>query len=324
MHAQANPRDEVAEAFRTTSLGLIAFSATLAALLIIVLQVRIDATGTDVLAWMFASALVASIALASRSRRLADCFGGLAHVWIGGVGACVVAIVGLRLQMPVSDRTLLFLDQAMGFDASAVLVRAFSLPHWLVSLMAFTYNSTLLAVCLTIIALAVIGDRVELWRGAMCFAGTALTTCLISALVPARGMVTWLTPQLVQLLPAGSPDRFWVTYQQFGAFHESADAVLRLNSLGPAVIFPSFHTIMGLVVITMWRTRLVTFIPAFVWFMVMLPSTLPFGGHYLVDLLGGMIVWASCFIWSLRLERKASRTSESRQAAPLEPATGMA
>jgi hypothetical protein len=324
MDSQTKPRPNAVEVFRSTSLCLVAFSATVATLLTVALQVQVDPKGVDVLAWIFASSLIASIALASRIRRVADCFGGLAHVWMGGTASCVIAVVGLRLQMPVSDQLLLFFDRAIGFDAPGMLIRTFNQPHWLVSLLSFTYHSTLAAVCFSIIALAFVGDRLELWRGAMCFTGTALTTCLISTMVPARGMITWLTPQLVQLLPPGSRNDFWASYGQFATFHEGADAVLRLNSLGPAVTFPSFHTIMGLVVVTMWRTRLATFVPACLWFVVLLPSTLPIGGHYFVDLLGGMAVWTLWFAWSLRLERNASRPIGGREHLTLLPAGGMA
>jgi membrane-associated phospholipid phosphatase len=39
----------------------------------------------------------------------------------------------------------------------------------------------------------------------------------------------------------------------------------------------------------------------------MLLSTLPGGGHYVVDLLAGCAVWSAWFFWSRQIERQISR-----------------
>jgi membrane-associated phospholipid phosphatase len=53
----------------------------------------------------------------------------------------------------------------------------------------------------------------------------------------------------------------------------------------------------------MWRKHPLIFIPAVGYFLVMLVATLPFGGHYFVDLVAGAGVWTVWFTLSLRVER---------------------
>jgi membrane-associated phospholipid phosphatase len=88
----------------------------------------------------------------------------------------------------------------------------------------------------------------------------------------------------------------------FQDFHDGS-AVLGRNSLGSCVTFPSFYTIMGLIVAAMWRKTYSGLCPGLVWLALMLFSTLPFGGHYVVDLIGGSVVWGPWFALSWRIER---------------------
>jgi membrane-associated phospholipid phosphatase len=53
----------------------------------------------------------------------------------------------------------------------------------------------------------------------------------------------------------------------------------------------------------MWRKNIVTLFAASSWLVIMLVATIPGGGHYVVDLLGGFMVWAFWFVLSRRIER---------------------
>jgi membrane-associated phospholipid phosphatase len=88
-------------------------------------------------------------------------------------------------------------------------------------------------------------------------------------------------------LPAGA-----VVYQwpAFTHFYSGNDAVLRLSDMGGVVAFPSFHTVLALLVTqalagTRWR------VPAMFWTAGIILSAIPMGGHYVVDLAAGFVIW---------------------------------
>jgi membrane-associated phospholipid phosphatase len=100
---------------------------------------------------------------------------------------------------------------------------------------------------------------------------------------------------------------FW---PQFDSFYFGSDPVLSLQAVGGVISFPSFHSVVGFLVLTMWRKRPATLLPAAVWLLFMLVATLPGGGHYIVDLLGGFTVWAIWFTLSLKIEAQARRGAQ--------------
>ena len=64
----------------------------------------------------------------------------------------------------------------------------------------------------------------------------------------------------------------------------------------PAVItgvvgFPSYHTVMALMV-TWYCRRTILFVPILLVNLAMIPATLLHGGHHLIDLVGGLVVFS--------------------------------
>jgi hypothetical protein len=292
-----------AEALRSACLWLVATSILLAAAMASFTRLRVSFEGAEILACILGVLLISSMALNSRWPRAADGLGAAAQAWLGGLAACATAVAGLRLGLPVRDPALLAIDRFVGIDGAAVLDWTWHQPAWFVHLLSVSYGGTVAALFVSMLLLALLGDRLEVWRAAMCFVGSVVTTCLIAAVTPAVGMSTWVSPEFLARLPSGPARHFWPRFERFHDFHDGATAALRLDSLGAAVTFPSFHTIMGLIVAAMWRTRRAAFVPACIWLSLMLFSTLPFGGHYLVDLIGGTAVWGLWFAASKRLER---------------------
>jgi membrane-associated phospholipid phosphatase len=264
--------------------------------------VAVSTDGADVLAWIAATTLILSLVYHSKRPRVADTFGAVGQAWLGGLASCAVAVTGLRLGMPRSDAALLGMDRAIGVDGAAVLTWTRHQPDWFQHLLSMSYGATVGFVFLSLILLALLGDRIEVWRAVLCFVGSVLTTCVIAAMVPALGMSAWVSPELLDRLSMAAPRHFWPRFAHFQDFRHGS-AVLGLNSLGSCVTFPSFHTIMGLIVAAMWRKHILAFVPACTWLALMLFSTLPFGGHYVVDLIGGSVVWGLWFALSRRIER---------------------
>ena len=70
--------------------------------------------------------------------------------------------------------------------------------------------------------------------------------------------------------------------------------------------------ILGLIAVTLWRTKMAVFPLALAWFAAMLPATLVIGGHYFVDLIAGILVWVIWFAISLRIVPATERQTQQQ------------
>lgn len=270
------------------------------------LKVRVDASGTYALEWLIAALLLASRVWWNRSehQRMADACGTVGTVALGGMACGAIAMLELRLHFPLADATLRAWDSAAGVNGIALVDWLERTGHWIFWVLAPAYNLTIPIFFGSMLLLAWIGDRVEAWRAAFCFVGTLFTTCVIAMFVPAKGLGTWAEAELLARLPEQAMRSFWV---HFDSFYSSADPVLRLQVVDGVISFPSFHSVVGFLVVAMWRKRVVALVISGAWLAIMLVATLPGGGHYIVDLIAGFVVWAAWFIGSRVVERRSLR-----------------
>lgn len=290
------------DGFRGLTTWLILASAIVALALTAALNVRVNPEGAALIECGIASLLLVS-RLWWRSaghERLADAFGVVGIVSLGGMACGAFAMLELRLHFPLADPMLRAWDLALGIDGLAITDWIFRHAQWMHLPMALAYNYTIAIFFGGIVILSLIGDRVEAWRAAFCFVGTLFTTCFIAIFVPAKGLGVWASQELFDRLPAQAMRTFW---PHFDEFYFGAAPVLRFQVIDGVISFPSFHSIVGFLVLAMWRKRLVTLIPAATWLFFMLPATLPGGGHYVVDLIAGFAVWAAWFALSCRIEK---------------------
>ena len=183
----------------------------------VTLRVRVDPHGTTAF-----NLLVATLLLVSRMwwdrkghRRVADAFGTVAVAGLGGMVCGAVAMLELRLHFPIVDGALREFDLALGVDGLAIIDWQLRQGDWLFALMRPAYNFTLQMFFVSMVVLALLGDRVEAWRGAFCFVGTLLTTCLIAIFMPAKGLAVWATPELFSRLPERAMRSFWPRFDDF-------------------------------------------------------------------------------------------------------------
>ncbi|MEO6226069.1 MAG: phosphatase PAP2 family protein [Sphingomicrobium sp.] len=291
--------------FRRLAIWLVFASSVIAIALAIIFGVRVDPRGTFALNWMIAAVLLISRIYwnAAGHHRIADAFGTVAVVSLGAMSCGAIAMLGLRLQMPLADGMLHSWDQALGVDGIAIVDALVRNGRWLFWIMAPAYNFTIPLFFIALGVLALRGDRVEAWRAAFCFVATLFTTCLIAAFVPAKGLGIWAPAELLARLPDQAMRTFW---PHFDDFYFAAHPVLRMQVVDGVIAFPSFHSIVGFMIVAMLRKNNVTLVPAALWLAAMLLATFPGGGHYFVDLVGGLVVWAAWFAVSLRMERSAA------------------
>ena len=284
---------------------LLLVGAIAAVLLSLSSNARIDPAGSSALLVLVAALLTASRAWWNQQgrERMADACGTVGVVALGGMIGGAIAMLGLTLHFPLADPMLHAWDRALHFDGIAVVQRLVELGQWIFWLMAPAYNFTIPLFFGGLLALARLGDRTEAWRAAFCFVGTLLTTCSIALFVPAKGLGVWLPADLGARLPDLAMRSFWAHFDQF---YSGADPALQLQVVDGVISFPSFHTVVGFLVLAMWRTRPRALILASLWLILMLLGTLPGGGHYGVDLIAGFLVWAGWFALSLKIQRDAA------------------
>lgn len=299
---QNGGQDDRAQRLKAASYALIASGIIVAVFVALASGVRVTVqnSGRPILLTAAALLTAAIITRSAPRSRIADCLAALSLGWLSAVIGAAIALGGLRFRFPAADAALKAMDAAIGIDGTEIVRLLVDAGQWVFDLMAPAYAYTFQIVGLGVVGLFVIGNRIEAWRAVFCFVGTLISSCAIAIFIPAKGLGVWMDTELLNALPEGA-----VTYAfaAFDKFYRGADPELSMDALQGVVTFPSFHFIMGLIVLAMCRGNWLALVAGGGWFSFMALSTLPYGGHYVVDLVGGTFVWAFWFMLSERISR---------------------
>ena len=204
--------------------------------------------------------------------------------WAGGTYLCLATTMALPLQ----DATLASLDQMLHFDWLAFLALCNSSPivSWT---LVVAYHSAFPQMVLLYILLSFSRREEQLAEFLTLFCITFVATCFLMLLVPAAGAYPYYQPRR-ELFDRFSVDAGMWHYEVFILLRTEATPVLKFGYMKGLVTFPSFHT--ALAIITAYAARSIPFIalPAVILNGFVIVSTLPEGGHFLVDVLAGAIV----------------------------------
>lgn len=235
------------------------------------------------------------------TRRLAVAMGMLAILMASGGAAGAISQLGLALGMPLIDPLLAEADSLLGFSSPAVIAWMTEWPL-LPQLLAFAYASSFPLLFGTALLLALRGEEEEAWRLSFVFSGTIVLAACCAVLFPAEGAFPYyeLGPDLTAKLPLGS-GVYHLPAMDY--FRNSSVITLDMLRLQGVVTFPSFHTALAIMTAFAWRHCSWIFYPMVGWNVLVIVSTIPIGGHYGVDLIGGLLLWAALAWSSMRLER---------------------
>jgi membrane-associated phospholipid phosphatase len=220
----------------------------------------------------------------------------------------LVSCTGLRLGFPLADPLLARGDALLGFDVSRVATFVAHRPA-LSSLLnsAYNYSGPL---CVAAVVWNLFRDRLQLWRVVATLVVAMQITALVSILFPAQGASVWLGLDALQGkgLPFGAG-----TYSvaEFGHFYSGSESLVRGTDMAGIDCFPSFHTVMALVILQGFASSRLKW-AALLWAALTIVSTVPMGGHYVVDLGGGVLVWISaCSLatWACRFQERPANTA---------------
>jgi len=163
-----------------------------------------------------------------------------------------------------------------------------------VAALIWSYQSIVVTLPVLLCAFIVRGERDEMWRLAALLMLGALITLVIFCFMPAVASYTYYGPdprsvsEFVRQWPLSGTSFLSGLLRIHGGHLDTLD-VATINGI---VTFPSYHGIMGLILIYQARGIAVLFWPYLAINLVMLVSTVPVGGHYMIDCVGSVAVFA--------------------------------
>jgi hypothetical protein len=195
------------------------------------------------------------------------------------------------LSNPTIDLKLITLDASLGYHWPTFVGALADYPDFAKSL-GFVYQSFLPQAALTILLLGALGRATQLHRFMLVGILAMIAAVSIWWLWPSVGPSAFLS-----ISPEVLAATDLVFSPEYGAYLRS------LVEVGPPMVspeymtgvvaFPSYHMIMACMVV--WYTRgTFGFWLAAPLNLLMIPATLSHGGHHLIDLLAGVVVFALC------------------------------
>lgn len=171
-------------------------------------------------------------------------------------------------KLPLADNALASIDAALGLNAPALVAWVAKHP-WIALLMKCAYLSIMPQTCLLMLLNA---EKPELWVFLKRFFLAAQIALCLFFFFPAQGVATCLSPPVM------------------ARFHALRDgAPLDWQQAQGIITFPSFHVAWGLILLaSFWKTPFRW--PAAVLNGLMIASTVTTGGHYFIDVPGGVLV----------------------------------
>lgn len=185
---------------------------------------------------------------------------------------------------PLADPELTRFDAALGFHESAVVGWARAHPT-ANGFFTAAYVTLMPQTLLAIVVFGLFDDGLALRKFILRFMVCALITAGLFLWFPAAG------PFTIQGYQPTDVQTHYLTH--FRAMRDGATLTLRWNEVEGLITFPSFHATWAvLLALAYWKRRLL--FPLFAALnAVVVVSTLTTGWHYLIDVLGGVVV---CFL----------------------------
>ncbi len=244
----------------------------------------------------------------------AMCFAILQFLLFSAIG-CLFSYLVAQEGGPLQDDMLARWDAALGFDWIGYVRWVDSQP-WLVPVYKLAYASLVPQIALLIIVQG-FANRLPLMRQTLFAAMLCGTICIIlSSLVPAVSNFVHLGLTAKDFAHV-DPYAGYLHLAHFTALRDGSLTSLALPDMQGIITFPSYHA--GLASVTAWsfyRTPGLR-IPGVILSLLTIAATPVDGGHYLVDVIAGIII----AVFSITVTHFALREPRPAEASlPLAPA----
>jgi membrane-associated phospholipid phosphatase len=216
--------------------------------------------------------------------------------------------------MPLADDFLSSWDNALGFDWLAYS-KALSNNQTLKSILSFAYSGLTFGGFAVLPAIIIIlNQRLRVIEINFLVLSTSLLCITTAVFFPAKATMALLGDQdLISRFPRGTGV---LHVEQLMALRGTEKIYMTSNDVQGLVSFPSLHSCLALIIAWCCRGRWFTSFAGIVICLMILAATPIFGGHYLVDLIGGACVTAfAIWLWRLYFEPYFAReiaTNEMR------------
>lgn len=230
----------------------------------------------------------------------------------------VLHYAAAALALPLVDPQLGRLEAALGFDWRGHMAFLDAHPA-LRDGLALAYHSSPLQVALVVILLSATRRMARLWAFARLFAVTLLVAVAISALAPAAGAYAAYGVADVSPEALATMGGIWHLHH-LEVLRRGLPETIPLGSMRGLVTFPSFHA--SLAVITAWALAPLrgVGIAALLLNAAVVVATLGAGGHYLPDVIAGVLLGAAALGTQALVRRHNGRRSALRHNALVKPA----
>ncbi|WP_314949762.1 phosphatase PAP2 family protein [Bradyrhizobium cosmicum] len=203
------------------------------------------------------------------------------------------------------DDTLAKIDRSLAIDLPSTT--AWFADHPTLShLLWIAYGSSFVQLFGLVVFLAVLRREDKLWELVFVCSLTIFVSAAFSIVWPAIGAFAYFdySTDILQRLPPGSG-----TYHlaKFDYFRSGSSPVISFASLQGVVTFPSFHCCLALMTIFAAVGIRWLFWTLTVWNALVVISTVPIGGHYVIDLAGGGLLWLIGVTLAITLSRLGRR-----------------
>ncbi|MEM7302070.1 MAG: phosphatase PAP2 family protein [Pseudomonadota bacterium] len=193
------------------------------------------------------------------------------------------------LNFPLADPLFVKWDAALGFHWLEWAKWYASFPQWFSEWSSFIYASSAKTMFATAAFLIVTGRHKQLDEFVLLFLLTSTITSTISGFLPGENAYEYFKVS-GELDAALSPVVGQGYMTDFYAIRDGSLQSLKVVDVQGLVAFPSFHTILSLVLIYVMRGSGIFFVISLIWNALII-ATVPFdGAHYLTDMLSGVLV----------------------------------
>jgi membrane-associated phospholipid phosphatase len=230
-------------------------------------------------------------------------FGGAIEVlglfFIQGLSAFFLIAPLAAISMPLADASLARADQFIGFDwATYLRVTAPLNPVLLFAYRSFAWQTVIVA------TLYLFGQSDRVWTALLAAIVALAITAVIFPFVPAEGASLFFGIDVQSPLQPFAPALLALKY---------GHRVLEHSTFKGLISFPSYHTAAAVIFTwACWRSRIRW--PVLLLNLLLIAAAIPFGSHYLVDLLAGGVVGAASVAASVKWFENPWRTFRGQQS----------
>jgi membrane-associated phospholipid phosphatase len=207
-----------------------------------------------------------------------------------GIAAGTYMYLATNTSLPLQDARLASLDQALGFDWLEFLAVANSNPaiSWV---LVAAYHSALPQMLALYLLLCFGGRERRLSEFLALLSVTSVAVGALMLLVPAAGAYAHFRPPS-ELFDGFSTHAGMWHYETLMRLRTQAAPLLDFSKMEGLVTFPSFHTVLAIATAYAFRGFRFLALPAVILNGIVIVSTLPEGGHFLVDVIAGAVIAA--------------------------------